>query len=113
MLSRGHRIRSGLVLVAFLLCFSGIVVRLFSIQVLQHDYYVSRGKRIYETREIIYPKRGSVLDRNGKILALSEPTRIICADLRKVQDPESTRDPNLLASRLAEIFGLNSGALLR
>lgn len=113
MLSTGRRIRSGLVLSAFLLCFSGIVVRLFSIQVLQHDYYVSRGKRIYETREIIYPKRGSVLDRNGKLLALSEPTRIICADLRKVQDPESTRDPNLLAKKLAEIFGLDSSALLR
>lgn len=113
MLSRGQRIRSGLVLAAFLLSFSAIVARLFSIQVLHHDYYVARGKRVYETRETIYPKRGSILDRNAKILALSEPTRIICADLRKVQNPQITPNPHLLASRLAELFSLDGETLLR
>ena len=113
MLSKGHRIRAGLVLAIFLLSFSGIVVRLFSIQVLRHDDYVSRGKRIYETREIIYPRRGSILDRNGKILALSEPTRIVCADLRKIQDPRITPNPDILASRLADIYSLDGDTLLR
>ncbi len=113
MLSKSHRIRCGLVLAAFVLCFSGIVARLFSIQVVQHDRFVSRGKKIYESREPLYPKRGSILDRSGKVLALSEPTEIICADLTKVQDPKLTRDPDLLASRLAEVLNLDRDILLQ
>ncbi len=113
MLSRSHKIRSGLVLAVFVLSFSGIVARLFSIQVLQHDYFVARGKKIYETQETIYPKRGSILDRNLKVLALSEPTKIICADLRKVQDPEFTKNPALLATRLARVLKLDPDRLLR
>jgi cell division protein FtsI (penicillin-binding protein 3) len=112
MLSKSQKIRCGLVLAAFILCFSGIVARLFSIQVLQHDQFVARGKKIYETREPLYPKRGSILDRNGKVLALSEPTEIICADLEKVQNTELTRSPDLLASRLAEVLDLDREALL-
>jgi len=86
---------------------------LFSIQVLQHDQFVSRGKKIYETRELIYPKRGSILDRNLKVLAMSEPTQIICADLRKVQDPKLTKSPDLLASKLSEVLNLHRETLLR
>jgi cell division protein FtsI (penicillin-binding protein 3) len=113
MLTKSHKIRSGLVLAGFIVCFSTIVARLFSIQVLQHDYYVERGKRIYETRELIYPKRGSILDRNLKVLALSEPTKIICADLRKIQDQEVTPSPGRLAGVLARILDLDSERLRR
>jgi cell division protein FtsI (penicillin-binding protein 3) len=112
MLSKTHKIRSGLVLATFIISFSGIVARMFSIQVLQHDEFVARGKRIYETRELIYPKRGSILDRNYKPLALSEPTSIICADLRKVQDAKLTRDPSRLAEKLASILDLDKDRLL-
>jgi len=113
MLSKGHKIRSGLVLAAFLVCFSGIVAKLFSIQVIKHDYFVAKGKRIYETRETMYPKRGSILDRNLKALALSEPSNIVCADLRHIQNPALTKDPSLLASKLASVLSLDQDRLLR
>ncbi len=113
MLSKSHKIRSGLVLAAFILCFSLIVARLFSIQVLQHDYFVAKGKKIYETHEVIYPKRGSILDRNLKPLALSEPTKIVCADLRKIRDGRITKNPDRLASALAQLLDLDRVALRR
>jgi cell division protein FtsI/penicillin-binding protein 2 len=113
MLSKSHKIRSGVVLAAFLVCFSGIIAKLFSIQVIQHDYFVARGKRIYETREIIYPKRGSILDRNLKVVALSEPSNIICADLRHIRNLALTKNPSLLASRLAPLLNLDRERLLR
>ncbi len=113
MVTKSHKIRSALVLAGFVFCFSAIVARLFSIQVLQHDQFVAKGKKIYETREDIYPRRGSILDRNLKVLAMSEPTGIICADLRKVRDPAVTKSPSLLASELASILDLDREALLR
>jgi len=95
------------------MCFSTIVARLFSIQVLQHDHFVAEGKKIYERRELIYPKRGAIRDRNLKVLALSEPTKIICADLRKVRDAKLTPNHKLLASTLARLLDLDGDRLLR
>ncbi len=107
MLSKSQKTRSAIVLAGFVLCLSTIVARLFSIQVLEHDYYVEKGKLIYESRDIIYPKRGAIRDRNLKVLALSEPTKIICADLEKVRNPKVTRSPRRLASALARILGVD------
>lgn len=113
MLSKGQKIRSTVILVVFVLCFSAIVARLFSIQVVQHDYYVARGKKIYEAREFLYPKRGCIRDRNLKVLALSEPSKIICADLEKIRDPGVTRNPELLGATLAQLLDLDANRLLR
>jgi len=111
-LNKSHRIRSALVLLGLFASFLTIAARLFSIQVLQHDYFVAKGKKIYETRELIYPKRGAILDRNLKLLALSEPTKVICADLRKIQEPKVTKNPHMLASVLSQILDLERDRLL-
>ncbi|MCX7726005.1 MAG: penicillin-binding transpeptidase domain-containing protein, partial [Chitinispirillaceae bacterium] len=48
-----------------------ILGRFFKIQVIGRDQYVERSKCQTHKREIIPAKRGSILDRKGKLLAIS------------------------------------------
>ena len=79
------RIVKMFVLVAILLSLLGIRVAL--LQTLWADRYreasVSQRTRVQTLRA----ERGSILDRNGRELALPVPTRTVFADPRKVTDP--------------------------
>src|SRR5215213_3983187 len=50
-----------------------LIARLFTLQVLRHDYYteLSQGNRIHI--EPITAARGLILDRNGEVLAANQP----------------------------------------
>ncbi len=66
--------RFKITLIIFILFFIGIVVRLFQLQITESDKYkgISRNRRI-----ATYPleaMRGSIYDRNGKILAMDQHT---------------------------------------
>jgi penicillin-binding protein 2 len=51
----------------------GLIVRLFVLQVLRHDYYseLSQGNRV--RNEPIPAARGLILDRNGEVVAANQP----------------------------------------
>lgn len=62
-----------------------ILVRLFYIQVLDDSYRLSADNNVL--RKInIYPARGVILDRNGKILVQNEPVYDIMVTPREVKD---------------------------
>lgn len=47
----------------------GIIVRLFSLQVTQHEHYMQLSRENYQKRIPVPPVRGEIFDRNGVLLA--------------------------------------------
>lgn len=48
------------------------ISRLFYVQIIEKDFYVKRGKVNSVKKEVDYPLRGNIYDRNGKVLVQSE-----------------------------------------
>lgn len=85
----------GFILLGFLL----VVIRLFSIQIIDHEKYSSVAKRQHESRIDLRADRGSILDRSGKVVATTFKTISIAVD------PTLIVDLNLLCSSLATDLG--------
>lgn len=68
MISRGSIM---VLAVAVLLIFIVLIVSLFRIQILNHDFYSREAAAIHYRRQIDIPERGRILDRNGLPLAVS------------------------------------------
>lgn len=60
-----HWVLTGIILLAFLL----LALTLFSLQVVQHDYYLKKSTQNQMRPEVIQPFRGQILDRNGGLIA--------------------------------------------
>lgn len=90
-----------IILSAFLTVWTVIIVgRLFQIQVLRHDHYVVRAARQQERTLSLSPTRGSILDREGRVLAESIVAQSIYAD------PQSVDNAATAATALAKITEL-------
>lgn len=68
---------SVLVAVLVLFCFSVVAVRLFWMQVIRYDYYREKALNFQTKDSIIEPKRGTIYDRNHKVLAQSASTKSV------------------------------------
>ncbi len=76
--------------VMFLLWAIGIEARLVYLQVFQHDELVSRAER-QQLRTVPAPaKRGDILDRSGRILAVSADVDSLYAVPSEIDDPSAT-----------------------
>ncbi len=60
--------------------------RLWQLTVLRSDELTQRGVRQWTKEGIVTARRGSILDRNGNVLALSATSYMVCADPRLVTD---------------------------
>ena len=76
--------------VALLLGFWGLVIalRLVQIQVLEHRAYEVRAARQSERTINLAPRRGAILDRNGRQLAVSVDAESIHADPQSIGDAD-------------------------
>ena len=82
-------------------------VRLFTIQVIKHDYYVKQSQ-IQSAKKIILPaRRGTIFDRNGEQLA----TNLIHYDLGV--DLQRVKNKTAIAKRLSSLFKKSSEYYLR
>lgn len=63
------RLRSLFIGSLFTLLFVGLMIRLYSIQVLEAADLMNSAMRIWQTGDQLTPTRGEILDRNGNILA--------------------------------------------
>ncbi|MEA1997185.1 MAG: penicillin-binding transpeptidase domain-containing protein, partial [Gemmatimonadota bacterium] len=63
--------RLSLVLWSALLFSVFLIVHLFRIQVLQHEFYLAEAERQHKRKIVLPPERGDILDRRGDPLALS------------------------------------------
>ena len=79
-----------------------ILVRLFKLQVLDHDYYHELAQQQQErTVEILAP-RGTIFDRTGQALAISVPVDSVCVNPMRIVDPTAA------SALLASILKLNA-----
>jgi cell division protein FtsI (penicillin-binding protein 3) len=67
--AKGLNLRIGFISLLMVICFVGIVIRLVFLQVIDHQYYRERARRNVENRNDIPAKRGTIYDRQGRILA--------------------------------------------
>ena len=83
------------VLVAFILCFLAVLGRVFYLQILKADYYTDKAKSQHERIVTLEPRRGRILDKNGRILAVSIQLKSLFAKPGQIDSP--TRTARLLS----------------
>jgi len=99
--------RIGLLFAGFLICFLAIAGRAFWLQGVQGAKLASEAS-YQQTEAVTVPGlRGSVLDRFGNPLAVSEDAKTIYATPYQVKDPPQT------AAKLAAVLGLKPGEVLK
>jgi cell division protein FtsI (penicillin-binding protein 3) len=96
-----------LVLVVFCLIGVGFVGVLVDLQVARPEQYRTWGESQRTGVRPLPAYRGSIVDRNGFVLASSTPSQQIVADPAKILDPAST------ATLLAPVLGIDSGELTK
>ncbi len=93
-----HKQKSTLLLILLLLGFFIIIIRLFQVQVIDHDKYQALYKRQGREKINVYAKRGCIYDRNYKVLAKNTGVKYTFGiNLNKVKDKVG------LAKRLASV----------
>ena len=94
---------------AFLGMFAMVLVgRLIQLQVLDHAQYAAAAAEELSGKDIIYARRGSILDRNGNVLAASVNTWDIYVNSRSWQDAART---NKTSESLAAALKMDANKL--
>jgi cell division protein FtsI (penicillin-binding protein 3) len=81
-----------------------IVIRLFHLQVLGSHFFQHQGARQSERTINLDPRRGSILDRQGRSLAMSVEAESVYAV------PQDVSDPGRTAAALARALSLDAAA---
>lgn len=105
MLNKKYRIKSGFIFLSYIGMLLFLGYRLFSVQFLQYSYLHPKAKDRHEIEIKLEPKRGSICDRNGNLLAVSVQMPSVCAD------PKEVKEPLEVAYQLAPILGLSKDFL--
>ena len=74
------------------LTITGLIIFLWMIRIQTSEYakeIMEKARTYTFERKIIYPERGNIYDRWGRLLAGNVEVYEVCADLRYVEDPES------------------------
>jgi cell division protein FtsI/penicillin-binding protein 2 len=95
------RRRSRWLLVLLALWGTAVLSRLVQVQVAQGSRYRARAQRQQERRVEVSPRRGSIVDRNGRELAVS----VECSSVYAI--PEKIRHPEAAAKTLAALLDLD------
>lgn len=82
--------RIKIVIVVVYIFFIGIIFRMFDLQVLHQEYYLSIAKNQYHSMENIFLPRGIIYDRNGRLLAISVPKLAVYVIPKYIKDKEKT-----------------------
>lgn len=85
--------------------FVGLTVRLFQLQIIQHERLSQLAFRQQERTIEVQPARGRIFDRLGRPLALNREVRSFYAV------PSEIRNPRETAARLAGVLGLSASRL--
>jgi stage V sporulation protein D (sporulation-specific penicillin-binding protein) len=103
---RDRLVRLRLMLVALSVCLWGVVmiVRLVQLQVLGRESFQRQAARQSERTINLDPRRGPILDRNGRPLAVSVDAESIYAVPQEIHEPDKT------AATLARALGLDAAA---
>ena len=94
-------VRRRVVVAACIMTLWGIVIeaRLVQLQVFRHEALVERAARQQSRSIVTHPKRGEILDREGRVLAYSVDADTVVAVPDDVDDPSGT------TAQLCEVLG--------
>ena len=93
-------------IVAFLV----LAIRLFYLQVVKHDYYEEIAVEQQTRESVVNAQRGTIYDRNGKVLAMSSSVETVFISPYEMQMYEE--DPTLIARSLSEILDVDYESIL-
>lgn len=79
-------VRYGFVLMGFGLIFSLIIVKLFFLQIIDHEKYEALAEMQYTDYETIPARRGTIYSSDGFVLAGSKTNYLVFAEPKKVTD---------------------------
>ncbi|MGI5936570.1 MAG: penicillin-binding transpeptidase domain-containing protein [Oscillospiraceae bacterium] len=94
-----------LLIVCGIVAFIVLAAKLFQIQILQHEKYESLAVEQQVRETVVKANRGTIYDRNMKILAMSASADTIYISPAEIKMYDE--DPELIALKLAEILDLN------
>jgi len=97
-MKQGLRLRLVLLCVLVAAMAAGIGARLWQLQVRETDQFAARAERQHQSRIAVPARRGAILDREGRELAVSLKTESLYVHPREVDDAES------FAERLAAVI---------
>jgi len=104
---RKTRIRIVLTCALFLLGFSLLTARAFTLHLTDNKRLSSLAKNQYKRRVVVAPKRGNILDTNYETLAIDIRVNSVYATPHRIKDPQA------LATRLAEVLDTPKKKMLR
>src|SRR3989338_2599118 len=87
--------------------FAGLVgIRLFTLMVLDHDFYTALAAGSHDVYAELFPKRGEVYIKDSRSneeypLAINRDYFLVYADTREIFDDETAED---VAEKLSEVF---------
>lgn len=83
----------------FLALFGVVAARLGFLQIIDGGNLAARAESQRTNRIVLHAKRGTIYDRNGNVLAMSEECETVYAN------PEEVSDPSGVADALVEVLG--------
>ena len=96
-----------MVFILLFLCFPLIFLRIIQLQLVKKDELSRLASKQHQSIVTFIPKRGTIYDFKGKILAKS-------IDVNSVYTrPHDVKNPSQTAKKLADILDLNKGALIK
>ena len=105
MINRSRLIASLIGIFALLLI---LIYRYYSLQITQHDDFLTQSDRNRIRVEVIPPTRGQIVDRKGRVLALNQPTFVVGVVQERSEDLETLvtilRERFALSDREVEAF---------
>lgn len=101
------RARQIAVFVFFLFALSILIIRLFYLQVIQHDFYYKLANEQHTVSAEIQPKRGAIFDRRMRVLAVNLNSDSVFAN------PRAVRNKKLVAKKLAPLLVLNENVIMQ
>ena len=106
--NRYIRFRVTFCVCCMMLLSAAVLGALFYHQVLHHDDMMAMAEMQSETERNLQSPRGMILDRNGKVLAISEMSKSLYADPTMLNEP-----PEKVAQLLAPYLRISQDEILR
>ena len=100
--------RALIILILFTVAFVFIGSRLFTVQVIKHEYYVKLARNQQQGKKIVKAQRGIIKDREGAVLAYSKDDITFSIDTRMANDAERRK----IASKFASVLRGDSAKYL-
>ncbi|MBR5232046.1 MAG: PASTA domain-containing protein [Clostridia bacterium] len=94
-------------MIALVVLFGTVLVRIVSLTVIQGEELTARGVRQWTREGKVEARRGDIVDCNGETLALSTTAYIVSADPKRVSDEEA------FADTVSQLLNMDRAAILK